>query len=369
MKILGAIFLIVFISLCLIFLVINIFFISTEAIGHFLFNLLGVEYSSFFIWPLLIFGTLAITYYLASLTSYKDLYNKDKIMSLLEPTDDNLPTKKEINLSEVNLQSLIGELQNTLTSPTPIFFKGWGNRRLELDVERVRLLNQYIRSIADTGQSFIRLKVDALISYDKINHLAHTELNELKRQSIISDNNLKLLQDKYENELTALKTDTELMKIRLEKERIELQRQQDELQRDKDRHQMEMAERETAKEERIMDATNRKNINETHIYLEKWQAKFDGKVKKQVIELYKKIVQDLDTENITPSQTLILISLFGSGVTSSIEDFDMKRKLAEETLNKMKQETAYKKAEAKSKFTEAEVLNFKYERDKAATRE
>ena len=110
--------------------------------------------------------------------------------------------KKEINLSEVNLQSLVAELQNTLTSPTPIFFKGWGNRRLEIDVKRVELMNDYIKNVIATGQSFIQLKADALISYEKIELLAKKELFELKNQAEAAEYNFKLLNEKYENHIS-----------------------------------------------------------------------------------------------------------------------------------------------------------------------
>src|ERR1035437_9244173 len=114
----------------------------------------------------LISAVIIVIYFWASSKSYKDYKIKDKIMKLFEGSN-NLPDKKEkeIDLSTIDLNGLVAELQRVLTSPAPIFFKGWGNMRLQLDVDRLGLLNDYIQNVMAAGQSFVRLKADAVISY------------------------------------------------------------------------------------------------------------------------------------------------------------------------------------------------------------
>jgi hypothetical protein len=187
----------------------------------------------------LVSAAIAAFYFWISSKAYSDYKIKDKITKRLDvvfnpknlPTKmgnkmelskDDLPTKREIDLSTVDLQSLVGDMKQMLTSPTPLIFKGWGNRRLELDVERVRLMDKYIQNVIAAGQSFIRLKADSLISFDKIKLLANKELYELRKDSEGAEYDLKLLTEKYQSELIRYKTDKEKMILSVEREKAEI---------------------------------------------------------------------------------------------------------------------------------------------------
>ena len=76
----------------------------------------------------LISAAIGGIYLWASSKSYSDYKIKDKIMKLFDDSTihNNLPAKREIDLATIDLQSLVGDLKQVLTSPTPIFFKGWG---------------------------------------------------------------------------------------------------------------------------------------------------------------------------------------------------------------------------------------------------
>ncbi|MHB8581036.1 MAG: hypothetical protein ACYDA4_14425 [Ignavibacteriaceae bacterium] len=334
---------------------------------------------------------IGAVYFWASSQAYKDYKIKEKILKLLnnfslfdhkvnkknnslikysaikkdeimKQTDDNsysknLPTKREIDLSTVDLQSLVGDMKQMLTSPTPIIFKGWGNRRLELDVKRVGLMNEYIQNVIATGQSFIQLKVDAIVSYEKIEQLATKELNELRIQAAESEFGLKLLNKKYENELTKLTTETERMKLDIEKLKLQLRI-------DKERHEMDMKKEGAAIEDSraILQLQNDKLEAENYCMIIK--TKDESRIRNKVADLFNKIIKNLQLDNISPSQVLILISLFGSGNTANVEDFETKKKLMEETIEKMRQENEYKKQEVKDKYYDVEHKNYKYQKER-----
>jgi len=64
-------------------LIINLAIYIPEIIGKFLFNIFGLEYSSFSIWFLLIFGSLSIIFFIASKESYRDYIVKRKVYKIL----------------------------------------------------------------------------------------------------------------------------------------------------------------------------------------------------------------------------------------------------------------------------------------------
>lgn len=283
-------------------------------------------------------------------------------------------SKTEIDLSVIDLTTMVSELNNVLTTSTPIFFKGWGNQRLELDVERVRLINQYIQGVIATGQSFIKLKVDAVVSHEKIKMLAQTELNELKLKAENSELNLKLLNEEYELKITKLITTKK--KLELDIETLEF-----EIKKNKEEHEMSLREREQTLKQQILEfeqrkkesdhkmhedsleSENNRNISEVYRYIAKLKADSDDELSKTFISLYNKMSEELSLENITPSQVLILISLFSRNPVTSVEDVEMKRKLFEEELKKMKQDTQYRKSEVRNKRLENEIKIYKIKKE------
>ena len=293
-------------------------------------------YVSFF------FGAI---YFWASSKSFDDYKLKERFMKLFEPennlpekSESNLPSKREINLSEVNLQSLVAELQNTLTSPTPIFFKGWGNRQLKLDVERAGLINEYIQNVIATGQSFIKLKADALISFEKIELLAKKELYELKSQADMAEGDYKLLNDKYEYTLTKLKTDTEKMKIEIENMR---------LQQEKDRaiiRQLNgIASQEEARAEQMRMTTQESKVRIELIKLATGETKFS-----ELPQSY---------------QTYILTTILNADA-NKLSDFDIRERIKDTLIQQAQAEADTKSAQAGGAKADTDFKIFKNEQSK-----
>lgn len=295
--------------------------------------------------------------------------------------DKNLPKKSDVNLSEINLRNLLVEARDILTAPKPIFFKKFGNRQLEQDVKRIGLINNYISNLVQAGQSLVRLNVDAITSMEKIQLMAQTELNYYKLEAKKSSNNLVLEDSEFEYSIKALKNNIQDLTYQINSKKLLLEEQEFALKAKKEEHEMSMKEREhnlkireMELEQRIkesdqqireneLDAQNRLNMTEVHIYIEKLKADNESKFNKSFITLYNKMSEELKLENITPSQVLVLISLFSKNPAANYEDVDAKRALFNETLKKMKQDTAYRKAEARDKRLDNEVKVYKMRKE------
>ena len=288
----------------------------------------GIFNANIFTLLALISALIGAIYFWASSKSYKDYKIKDKVMKLFEDSSPskNLPAKKEIDLSTIDLQSLVVDLQRVLTSPTPIFFKGWGNKRLELDARRVDMMNMYIQSVIATGQSFIRLKADAVISYDKIKLLAEKELNGLRQQAAESEFGLKLLDKKYENELTKLTTGTDIMILEVEEKKANIRRLNAE-----------------AKQEEEKAAAMKVNTKEARVRVALLEVA-TGEIK--FSELPKSY------------QTYILITFLNADA-SKLSDFEIREELKEIVKQEKQAEANKKEADADSAKTDANSRKWK----------
>lgn len=107
------------------------------------------------------------------------------------PEDKNIQVSKEFDLSKITMETFVKKMAYEMTKPGPVFFKGWGNRRLELDAERVRIMGTYVEEIRKTGSSLMELHADAALSFEKIEKLTKIKRNELderlKRSELILD--------------------------------------------------------------------------------------------------------------------------------------------------------------------------------------
>jgi len=326
---------------------------------------IGFSMNKYMILALIVLAVAAFYAWISSL-SYNDYIIKEKIVKNIKrlfssdqggsaKSGEVVHTHNSINLSEITLENLVAELQSTLTSPRPLIFKGWGNKRLELDIQRVRLLNDYIEALAETGQSFIRLQADAIVSYEKIQSLAHIELNELRARVRKSALDLMLIEDQYQLEVTRIRTQT----ARLE---LELQQLNNQLGFEQDRHNMDMLERKYLIENNKDRFTLEMMIKEAEVYCLKLKTQSDVSVRDKIGDLFDKIIRELNIGNITPTQALILTSLFGKG--GAIQDFESEKRILDQMIEKAKQETEIKRQEAKEKFLENEHKIFKLELDK-----
>ncbi|MHB8581205.1 MAG: hypothetical protein ACYDA4_15285 [Ignavibacteriaceae bacterium] len=293
----------------------------------------------------------------------------------------NLPQKSVNDISEINLRNLLVEARDILTAPKPVLFKKFGNRQLTEDVKRIGLINDYLENLISAGQSMVRLNVDAITSMEKIQLLAQTELDQLRLNAKKAKNNLELEDSnneydfkKLQNNITALNYEIKSKQLTLNEQEFELKRKQEEHKMNMREREHDLAERERESAQRIkesdqqikeneLDSQNRLNVSEALIYIEKLKANNESKFNKSFITLYNKISQELKLENITPSQVLILISLFSKNPATSFEDVDMRRKKFEEELKKMKQDTAYRRSEVKNKRLDNEVKVYKIKKE------
>jgi hypothetical protein len=122
-----------------------------------------------------------------------------------------------IDMSKMNLDGVLKNLAKSINKPTPFILKGWSNRSLRLDVEKVNILTEYIKSIKDLGNEFLELQADAILSIEKIEHFIKT-----KRKK--NDIELDLLTDQAENLRHIYKSEREKRDIENEILRADLRK-------------------------------------------------------------------------------------------------------------------------------------------------
>lgn len=298
----------------------------------------------------LVFAVVGVFFFWASSKTFQDYKIKEKIMSIFKP-------ENVINMSESTLSQLSEQLTNSLTSPTPLVFKGWANQRLKLDVERVKILLDYINTMISTGDAYIKYKASACISFEKIQRLANTELNNLKTSEILSEIALIKAQKDYVYEV-------ENQKLDLESKKLDINSKRKSIEYAYDNHKLEVKDKE-------LDLMIKKNMAllekdkktaETKILILK--ANDDSRLKKQVSELFDKILAELKVDNITPSQVLLLVNMLGNNPINSVDDYETKKKMVDAEIEKMRQEAEIKKQEVRTKSYEADHKLFKMEIEK-----
>ncbi len=176
------------------------------------------------IWTAIILGLFSAILFYASSTTYRNV----KINESFLPNPKRIIEKKykkgnwfmklvkkqkkevtELDLSKLTMEALVKKMAYEMTKPGPVFFKGWGNRRLELDVERVQILRNYVDSIRETGNSLMELQSDAVLSYEKIKKLTKIKQNELESRLIESEKSLDFVNEKYKHELEMMRLERE----------------------------------------------------------------------------------------------------------------------------------------------------------------
>lgn len=132
---------------------------------------------------------------------------KNKIAMTNQPVFKG--SKVELDLSGLNLKQFQGMLSKQaaylITKPAPVLFKAWGNRRLELDVERLSILSSYISNLCNLHSEFLNLAVEELLSYEKMESFASVKRTEFRKKEREAELELDLLEDRY----ASLKADYE----------------------------------------------------------------------------------------------------------------------------------------------------------------
>lgn len=166
----------------------------------------------------IVVGALSLAMFYASSKTYRDV----KINETFLPNPRKIRKRKltmsehqEFDLSKMTMETLVRQMAYQLTKPAPIFFKGWGNRRLELDVERVQILGKYVESIRTTGSYLMELHADAALSYEKIEKLIHIKRNELKIQLRKSILDYDFLKQEHVERIRAIKLENDEREARV----------------------------------------------------------------------------------------------------------------------------------------------------------
>ena len=165
-------------------------------------------------------GLIALLLFYASSKSYSSLKINESFLP--NPRRDNnkkgKPTmsliKKEseeveFDLSQLTMSALTKKMAYEMTKPGPVFFKGWGNNRLRLDVERVHIMKEYIDSIRDTGESLMELQADAFLSFEKIKALTEEKRYQLKKRVVDSKIAFDFAKEEYTHKLEMMRLERE----------------------------------------------------------------------------------------------------------------------------------------------------------------
>jgi len=166
-------------------------------------------------------GLISVLLFYASGKSYTNL----KINESFLPNPKKIKTKEgnsvmtlnnqendkvvEFDLSKLTMSALTKKMAFEMTKPGPVFFKGWSNRRLELDVRRVQIMQSYIESIRSTGDSLMELQADAFLSYEKIEALTKEKRYQLEKRVVDSKNELDFAQEEYTHKIKMMKLERE----------------------------------------------------------------------------------------------------------------------------------------------------------------
>lgn len=284
-----------------------------------------------------------------------ELKKGDTDMSKLktEVTNDieNYDKSREIDLAQVTMNSMIQKMAYIMMKPGPVFFKGWGNKRLQLDVERVHIINDYIEAVRGSLQSYTHLRADALISFYKIEKLAQIEKNELLYQLKESKLKIDLLGHEYEHKVKLMDLDIQGLETELYNKMalIEHTRAQTSelLETVKIRVKESDAEIERRKNESVAQIELDKAKAEAEIYIMKLQANDTSRINKMRSKLLDHIIKEMQVDNISPMDVYLLVKLIETDAnTTDFMDFDRKVKMVNEEIEKMKQENNILKAEA-----------------------
>jgi hypothetical protein len=189
-------------------------------------------------------GFIAFLLFYASGKSYKDVKINESFLPNINKLNQNNETTKgkrfmslikkdsadvvEFDLSKLTMDALVKKMAYEMTKPGPVFFKGWGNRRLMLDVERVKIIKSYIDSIVDTGKSLMDLQSDAFLSFEKINSLVEEKRYQLKERVQLSKNSYNFAKEEYVHKIEMMKLqrdslEEDIKTKRAQREQIEME--------------------------------------------------------------------------------------------------------------------------------------------------
>ena len=312
--------------------------------------------------------------YASDSNSYSS-YLKNKSGSGGSMSSNLVVQNREIDVSVCQMDAFSNKLANLMTKPEPVFFKGWRNRRLKLDIEHMYLIKDYVDAMRDAGESFVRFKVDQIFSYEKIQGLVQLNRNDLLRQLRESELQIDLLENEHRGKIAKLNLYIRELEVNIFEKLTQVKELQaniakiysdientrdDAISRIKISEQESIAnirarekELEIKEQEAMATIELNKVKSGAEIYVMKLKATDKSKLAQQRSEVLDKIIKEMNLNNIRPIEVYLLINLLDSVNSDGFMDFDKKVELMEEELNRMKAENRYKTAEAIEKEAEA----------------
>ncbi|MGV8018299.1 MAG: hypothetical protein AB2L26_09005 [Ignavibacteria bacterium] len=113
-------------------------------------------------------GILSLFMFYGSSKSYKMVKINESFLPILKNHKGrgNI-MENEFDLSKLTMDALVKKMAFEMTKPGPVFFKGWGNRRLELDVERVNIIKKLYRFIERNWEFFNGITIRCCFKFYK----------------------------------------------------------------------------------------------------------------------------------------------------------------------------------------------------------
>lgn len=324
-------------------------------------------------------GVLSLLMFYGSSKSYRDVKINETFLD--NPDRSKLRKKKgsismfkketavvEFDLSQLTMNTLTKKMAYVMTKPGPVFFKGWGNRRLQLDVERVEIIREYIEAIRATGDSLIHLHADSVLSYEKMENLVNIKRNDLLLQLKESQLKIDLLEKEHQARVDRLRIDiAHLEAMVLERiaqiENLNAQTEQvlsDMRNKTKEIDTEIKIRKETAESEiQIKEKESMARIElekdkaSAEIYVMKLKAGDDSDISKKRAKALDMVIEEMNMDNISPAEVYLLIKLLDTSNTTDFIDFENKIKVMGEELEKMRVQNDILKSEAKEKKAKA----------------
>lgn len=351
------------------------------------------------IWGILafIFLGLAGFFFYASSKTYPQVREKGRVIDTLKPIFKSLDTsfsnsntttmnkltksntdvsvygnsETEIDLSSLDLRGMTRQLASVINKPNAIFFKGWANDRLRLDVERVHIIKDYIDAIQAAGESFINLKADAIFSYEKIQGLVQIKRNELLKQLRESALEIDFVEEEYKAKVDRLHIDTKMLQARLARElaeveliKIEAKKNLSDIENVKKQVEADIKIRveQADSDIRIREEESKARIildrekAEAEVYVMKLKARDTSKISRKRAKALDMIIKEMKANNLKPIQVYLLIKLLETTDTGEFIDFDNKMNQMNEQLERMKIENNKLGAEAREANARADEV-------------
>lgn len=296
------------------------------------------------------FALVSLILFYASSKSYKNVKINESFLpnpkrlkskkenSLMKEDKNQALQEQEIDVSKITMDSLVKKMAYEMTKPGPIFFKGWGNRRLELDVERVHILGDYVNALRTTGSNLMELNAEAVLSYDKIKALTQIKKNNLQEALRESKYKIDLMEERYKSEIEHLKLGVKHTTIELDRKMIEVNEMK-----------YSLAERER---ELVM----KEKMNDVRVKALEAKVHDTSKFNESRSKLLDTIIEEMDMKNINASQAFVLINALAPGATDDL-NFQTRAEMVKEELEKMKAQTRKENAEAKEKESKADEVD------------